>query len=149
MKTNNLYEDKLRAGNAPERVMFALLCDIDTLKKLNEQARALLIDISEVEDLLECPESHHTMQANLSRKLSKIRKSLQDVVKGAFRFKRTPAAHIFLLMISSELRNQKPYAVPVQCLPYAGLKESEMRRMVTMLVQEMNRLKMKVAGENF
>ena len=51
-------------------------------------------------------------------------------------------------MVSSELRNHKPYAVPVQCIPYAGLKESDSRRMVTMLVQEMHMLKMKAAGKN-
>ena len=147
MKANRPYEDKLRAGNAPERVMLALLCDIDTLKKLNEQARTLVMDISGAQDLLEQPECQRT-QANLSRKLTNIRKSLQDVVKGVYQFKRRPATHIFLLMVSSELRNHKPYAVPIQYLPYAGLKESDLRRFVTRLVQEMDRLKMKVAGKN-
>ena len=51
------------------------------------------------------------------------------------------------MMISSELRNHKPYAVPVQCVPYAGLRESDMRRMVSYLVQEMVQMGMKVAGK--
>ena len=57
------------------------------------------------------------------------------MIKGVYRFRRVPASHVFVLMISSELRNKKPYAVPIQCLPYAGLKEVDMRRMVNLVVQ--------------
>ena len=59
----------------------------------------------------------------------------------------SPATHIFVLMISSGLRDKKPYAVPVQFFPYAGLKEVDMRRIVTQLVKEMVRNGMKVAGK--
>ena len=68
-------------------------------------------------------------------------------MKGVFRFKRTPATHIFVLIISSELRDKKPYAVPIQFFPYAGLKEVDMRRIVTQLVKEMVRNGMQVAGK--
>ena len=75
--------------------MFALLCDIDTLKQLNEQAWALVLltDTSVAQDLLERPE-YQCIQANLSRKLSNIRMALHDVVKGVFQFKRIPATHV-------------------------------------------------------
>ena len=39
-------------------------------------------------------------------------------------FKRIPATHIFVLMISSDTRDKKPYALPVQWFPYAGLKKT-------------------------
>ena len=136
-----MYEEKLRATNAPEKVMFSLLSDIDLLK-LNERARVLLTDISEAKDLLEQPQEER-IEGNLSRKLSKIKIVLERSYKGGFHFKRIPATHVFLLMVSSELRNHKPCAVPV---PYSGLKESDIRRLVTMLVQEMIHLGMKVAG---
>lgn len=85
---------------------------------------------------------HH----NLARKLGSIRAQMRDVVKGLYHFKHTPATHVFVFMISSALRDKKPYALPVQCLPYAGLKESDMRRMVSALAQEMHNQGMKVAG---
>lgn len=88
-----MYQEKLCAGNAPEKVMFALLSDVDLLKQLNEKARALLTDILVAQDLFELPECQRT-EANLSRKLSKIRISLCEVIKGVFRFKRTPATHV-------------------------------------------------------
>ena len=50
------------------------------------------------------------------------------------------------MMISSEHRNCKPYAVPVQCIPYAGLNEDNLRRLITELVKEMADNGMKVAG---
>ena len=49
-------------------------------------------------------------------------------------------------MLSSELRNKKPYAVPVQCIPYAGLKEVDIRKLVSALCKEMNQCGMKAAG---
>ena len=63
--------------------MFALLCDIDTLKQLNEQAWALVLltDTSVAQYLLERPECQRT-QANLSR--ANIRMALHDVVKRGF-----------------------------------------------------------------
>ena len=32
-----------------------------------------------------------------------------------------------MFMISSETRNRKPYALPVQCLPIASLKDAAVR----------------------
>ena len=54
---------------------------------------------------------------------------------------------MFVFMISSVLRNQKPYALPVQCIPYAGLRETDIRRLVSALVREMVGRGMKVAGK--
>lgn len=61
-------------------------------------------------------------------------------------FKRTPATHIFVLMISFELRDKKPYALPVQCLPYAGLKAVDIRRLVSALCRKIMSYGMKISG---
>lgn len=145
LKANTAYEEKHQARNTPEKVMLELLWDIDTLRQLNEKGRAFRTEILINLDLLDQPHSAQA-ESNLPRKLSGIRTHLQDVVKGVFRFKHTPAKHLFVLMISSELRDKKSYAVPVQFFPYAGLKEVYMRRIVTQLVQEMVHNGMKVAG---
>ncbi len=44
-----------------------------------------------------------------------------------YRQKRTPASHVFVLMISSEQRRVKPYAIPIQCLPYTSMDHTTMR----------------------
>jgi len=49
-------------------------------------------------------------------------------------------------MISSDARDKKPYAVPVQWIPYAGLKEKDIRRLVSNLCQKMVSLGMQISG---
>ena len=86
-------------------------------------------------------------EQNLPRILSDLRERLVFLVKGIARFRRTAATHLFVVMISSELRNKKPYALPIQCLPYAGLKESDIRTVVVNVVKEMKSRRMKVRGK--
>ena len=133
-KVNELYEDKLKAGSTPERAMFALSWDIEELKALNSEGRTLRTEISTAMDVCTTP---HEQQCNPPRKLTAIRKQLVQFIKRVTRFRRKPATHMFVLMISSELRNQKPYALPVQCVPYAGLKEIDIRRLVSAVVKKM------------
>ena len=49
-------------------------------------------------------------------------------------------------MISPESRSSKPYALPVQCIPYASLKDREVRDILNDVIREMVKLGMKVAG---
>ena len=146
MKSNSNYEQKLLSGNTSERVLLELLWDVDALKKLEDKARALETDFSVCLDLLDLTEDQQVKE-NLPQKLSVLRTRLQDVIKGVFRWRRSPATHMFVLMISSELRNKKPYAVPVQCIPYAGMRESDIRQLINLLIKEMVGIGMKVAGK--
>ena len=146
MKSNSNYEQKLLSGNTSERVLLELLWDVDALKKLEDKARALETDFSVCLDLLDLTEDQQVKE-NLPQKLSVLRTRLQDVIKGVFRWRRSPATHMFVLMISSELRNKKPYAVPVQCIPYAGIRESDIRQLINLLIKEMVGIGMKVAGK--
>ena len=68
------------------------------------------------------------------------------MMKRTTRFRHKQATHIFLVMLSSEVRKKKPYALPVQCIPCAGLKESDLHRIVNELSREIVAQKMKVAG---
>ena len=85
-------------------------------------------------------------EQNIPRRLVEIRRKLCEIVKRIAHFRRTPASHIFVFMISSESRSKKPYALPVQCIPYCGLKETELRRLISDLCKEMTALGMKVSG---
>jgi len=46
-------------------------------------------------------------------------------------------------MISAEQRNRKPYAVPVQCVPYV---ENDIRNLVSVLCRKMIHYGMKISG---
>ena len=49
-------------------------------------------------------------------------------------------------MISPIQRNQKPYALPISCIPYDSLSESKARVHVNNVVAEMEKRNMKVTG---
>ena len=49
-------------------------------------------------------------------------------------------------MISAEDRKKKPYAIPVQCIAYKGLKDAEVRNIANSIIREMHKRGMKVAG---
>ena len=86
-------------------------------------------------------ESESTVQQlNIPRRLTAIRQRLSAIVKALYRWKRTAASHVFVFMISSELRNKKPYALPVQCV---GLKENDIRQLTNKLIAKR---KMEVVG---
>ena len=50
-------------------------------------------------------------------------------------------------MISPENRQQKPYALPVQCIPYKSLTAAVARSLINNLVQEMVNMEMEVVGK--
>jgi len=50
-------------------------------------------------------------------------------------------------MISNEERDKKPYALPIQCLPYKGLSDAKVRELANKIILEMVRRGMKVVGK--
>ena len=54
--------------------------------------------------------------------------------------------HTFVFMISPEQQDRKPYALPVQCIPYTSLKHGVCRQLVNNIIIEMTKRGMKVAG---
>ena len=87
-------------------------------------------------------------QENIPRILQTIRQKAITFVKDVARHQRTAATHVLVFMISSEERNKKPYALPIQCLPYKGLSDNKMRELANLIITEMVKRKMKVAGND-
>lgn len=85
---------------------------------------------------------------NVPKHLSNIRQRTVAFITGVTRHKRTPASHILVLMISSEERSKKPYALPIQCVPYKGLSDTKVRELANHVIHEMVKRGMKVAGKN-
>ena len=125
--------------------MFSLCWEIEELNALSTSGRLELVEIQTLIDLL-CKSQEHIQSANLPRRLSVMKTKMTEFVKKLSRFRRTAATHIFVIMVSSELRNQKLYALPVQCLPYAGMNEIHIRRLISSLIREMVKIGMSVRG---
>jgi len=56
-----------------------------------------------------------------------MKKELEPYIKGVTTKKRVAASHLLLLMISDELRNFKPYAVPVPFINYNSITDAVLR----------------------
>ena len=49
-------------------------------------------------------------------------------------YKRTAATHVFVVMISTQSRSRKPYALPVQCIPYVSMSREDVRKILNDLI---------------
>lgn len=141
------YQEKLQSRTHTEQVMFAICWEIDELNSLVESGRQVLVDIKTALDITSGSDAD-IQSANLPRRLSKLKTKMIDFAKCLSKFKRTPATHVFVIMVSSELRQRKPYALPVQCLPYCGLNEKDIRRIISNLINEMVKASMSVRSES-
>lgn len=90
--------------------------------------------------------SYSLVANNVAGYLRSLRGRLTEAVKLITKHQRIEATHIFVFMISSVTRNRKPYALPVQCLPIASLKDAQVRDLANIIVADMKRKQMKVAG---
>ena len=60
----------------------------------------------------------------------------------------TAATHVLAVLISPEARNRKPYALPVQLIPYAGMNQAQIRDVINNVISEMSLLGMAVSGKH-
>lgn len=65
---------------------------------------------------------------------------------GVYRHHRTAATHLLAILISSDDRKHKPYALPVQMIPYVGMAHNKMRKLLNKLILTMTNMGMTVVG---
>ena len=116
--------------------MFSFAWNVRELEHLNSEGRSLRVEISTLLDKLKDPSFDREY---LPCKLDSVKS------KGVTRPQHVAATHCLVIMISPEERNKKPYAFPVQCVPYKGLKDRQVREITNKVISEMTK-KMKVAG---
>ncbi len=139
---NQSYENKLKSGGAANNTMFALCWDIHELTQLKDNLQEVRVEIASTLEIISVENS----SVNLPKRLGVIREKFAKIIKGVTRFRRVPATHMFVIMLSCELRDHKPYAIPIQCLPCVALKECDIRRIITNVLKEMTVREMKVRG---
>ena len=62
--------------------------------------------------------------------------------------KRQPGAtHVLLFLVSDERRNRKPYALPVQYVPYKSIRDQFVRDLTDIIKTEMIGLGLKPVGK--
>lgn len=145
VKTNNEYATKQQEGRYTEKLMTSLAWNIKDLSDLNECGRKVIQDCDIIKRRLDdC--SYDRICNNFAKTISMLCDLVRTFVKRVAKYKRVAATHVLVLMISPEQRTSKPYALPVQCIAYKSLKDSEVRKIANKLVKEMSLRGMKVAG---
>ena len=144
-KANAAYSEKQQSGRSSEKTLINLAWKVKELTDLNESGRGLLRKVVAMVDLL-TQQQQSLREENVPRRLAAIRKELSVFVKRVTRHQRTAATHLLVFMISCEERKKKPYALPVQCLPYKGLSDGKARELANKVIEKMTNLNMKVAG---
>ena len=129
----------------PEKTLFSMAWIIKELEVLTKKMRDLVVDITCLNDKIQ-DENYDLVKENVPRKLMSISTSLKDAVKLLSKHQRTAATHLFVILISTESRCSKPYALPVQCLPIAGLRDRQARDLANSVITYMTERGMKVAG---
>ena len=125
--------------------MFRLSWDIKDLSDLIESGRKVKVECETIKDRL-LDEAYDRVGSNMAGQLTALREKLTSFGKGTVRYRRTAATHVLIVMISPEERNTKPYALPVQCVPYVGFKDLEVRVIADKVIKCMTDRGMKVAG---
>lgn len=92
------------------------------MSDLNESGRKLSVD---VKCLLDKVQDLNWVRDNVPRRLSVLRQRIITFIHSTTRYRRTAATHLLVFMISNEQRDRKPYALPVQCIPYKGLPDAK------------------------
>ena len=114
-----------------EKEMIILAWKIKESTEIVDIGRQLYNEMKLLRDKIQSisPES----EENFPSQLSSIRKRL---AKGVIRHQRTAASHILVFMISTEDRTKKPYALPIQCVPYKGLSDSKVRDLANNIISD-------------
>lgn len=71
----------------------------------------------------------------------------QIYLKNLFKKKRTAATHILVIAISDEQRNVKPYALPIQYLPYRSLRDQYVRDITAPIKNALTQAAINVVGK--
>ncbi len=136
------YRDKSVAGKCGSNSLFSAGWTVEELQKLLKDHQQITVNLSTLQDLLENNDDTNSAARNLSN----IRQLLTDFIRSLYRQKRTPAGNVYVLMISSEQRQVKPYAISIHLLPYKSINEDTMRILVRALLKTMKSRGMKAIG---
>ena len=90
-----------------ESILMQLAWGVTGFEMLNKQANEFINSLSIMKSQM-----LNGDQGNAKKSLLALKPKLLEYLRGLYTKKRTPATHLLVFMVSDELRNRKPYAVP-------------------------------------
>ena len=141
------YSEKVSSKSSSEKTLHTLGWTVDELSRLNQSGRQLTVEIQQVLQTLK----REGCTSNIPSRVHVICESTTPFLKGmcimmkmykvdtatymytgkpmlgTYRHRRIAATHVLAILISPDSRKRKPYALPVQLIPYVGLSSKKMR----------------------
>ena len=117
--------------------------DVEGYSKLIEKNTSLIQGINDILARINGPVHG---RGNIQADVSTLKKDLEAYIKGVTTKKREAASHLLLFMISDELRNFKPYVVPVRVIKYKSITDAMLREFKEELRKAMKECGMTTVG---
>ena len=135
------YQKAVDVPGKRESTLMQLAWSVTGFEMLNKQANEFINSFSVMQSQLLNGE-----QGNVQKSLLVLKPKLLEYLRNLYTKKRIPATHLLVFMVSDELRNRKPYAVPVRFMPYGSITDRKMRELELEVECAMKNLEMKVVG---
>lgn len=105
---SGVYTKAIQVGKSSDQKLMELPWSVVEFEKLVEKCRNLQVELRSFAD---------SMRNANTRNLTALKSSLLIYLKELSSKKRTAASHVLVFIIADELRNKKPYAIPVRFMP--------------------------------
>ncbi|KAK3748348.1 hypothetical protein QZH41_000090 [Actinostola sp. cb2023] len=139
------YQKKFNAPNSSEKLLKTLCWERVEFSTLLTQAQSFQ---EKYENMISCLDPTSPRIQDVMKALKSIEKDMMTYLRNLFIKKRQPGAtHVLLFLLSDERRNKKPFALPVQYVPYHSLRDQFLRDLTNNIKQEMMRMELKTVGQ--
>jgi len=138
------YEKKFNAPNTSQQLLKTLCWERVEFNTLLQQAQCFL---EKYEAMAQCLHQQVPREKDVVTALKNIEKDALCYLRNFFMKKRQPGAtHVLLFLVSDERRNRKPYALPVQYVPYKSIRDQFVRDLTDIIKTEMIALGLQPVG---
>ena len=138
-KALEVYHHKQAKGGIPQQRLMELHWDVTEHLQLLEQCQTLQRRVH--------PQLQLPWREQQDRFRNRIDEELRTYLKNLFKKKRTAASHVLVFMISTEKRNERPYAIPVMYVPCQVLRDQFERDLCTEITLKLQAKGIDVIGK--
>lgn len=140
------YARKFNSPTTSAEVLKTLCWERVEFNTLLQQSQSFKEQFELMKSLLNHPVSPRAR--DVKNQYTTLFPDMHKYLRNLFIKKRQPAAtHVLLFLISDERRNKKPFAMPVQYVPYHSIKDQYLRDMTDKIKQEMVKMDLKPVGK--
>lgn len=141
------FQLKINSPSTPLETLKSLNWDIFEYKTFLEQANVFNqnfeVFIGDLDPVQERP------VRPILRSVKKECDAHLQYLLNLYKKKRVCATHVLVFMIADERRNRKPYAIPIQYVPYRSIRDQEVRDFTKKIKEAMVKEDLKVVGKCF